>query len=62
MSSKITTDILIIGGGIIGATVARSLSMNFPSLKISLLEKESSLGQHTSTRNSSVIHAGIYYH
>ncbi|KAL4468750.1 hypothetical protein ABPG74_005253 [Tetrahymena malaccensis] len=54
-------DICIIGGGIIGATTARSLSTKFPSLKIALIEKEKTLGEHTSSRNSSVIHSGLYY-
>ena len=49
------------GGGIIGATIARSLHKGFPTAKIALIEKEGALGQHTSTRNSSVLHAGFYY-
>jgi (S)-2-hydroxyglutarate dehydrogenase len=51
----------VIGGGIIGVTITKALAAAFPSLKICLLEKESKLGMHTSTRNSSVIHSGIYY-
>ncbi|KRX07173.1 hypothetical protein PPERSA_00083 [Pseudocohnilembus persalinus] len=54
-------DITIIGGGIIGSCIARKLSQVAKNKKILLLEKESHLGQHASTRNSSVIHAGIYY-
>lgn len=51
--------ICIIGGGVIGLAVARGLSRNFPG--VILLEKHPSFGQETSSRNSEVIHAGIYY-
>ncbi len=52
---------LIIGGGIIGTTIARALNAKNNNLKITIIEKESDLGLHTSTRNSSVLHSGIYY-
>ena len=52
-------DTVIIGGGIIGLAVAECLSRR-PG-DILLLEKESSFGQHSSSRNSEVIHSGIYY-
>lgn len=54
-------DIAVIGGGIIGAMLTRSLSIRYPTKTIALLEKESALGLHTSTRNSAVLHAGFYY-
>jgi len=56
-------DISIIGGGVIGLAVARTLSMDprFKNKSIVLLEQESQFGQHISSRNSEVIHAGIYY-
>jgi L-2-hydroxyglutarate oxidase LhgO len=56
-----TADIVIIGGGIIGSTIARAICKTMPTQKVVLLEKESELGQHTSTRNSGVLHSGIYY-
>lgn len=61
-AAKQTTDFLIIGGGIIGLSIARRLSVMFPNVAINLLEKESAgLGVHTSGRNSGVLHAGFYY-
>lgn len=57
----ITTDIVIVGGGIIGLSVARELNNRHPDLKITLVEKESDLACHASGRNSGVLHAGFYY-
>ena len=54
------TEILIVGAGIIGLTVARELiAQNCDDIVI--IEKESKLGCHASGRNSGVLHAGIYY-
>lgn len=61
LKDTISKDICVIGGGIIGVTITRALAAAYPNLKICLLEKESKLGTHTSTRNSSVIHSGLYY-
>jgi L-2-hydroxyglutarate oxidase LhgO len=57
----ILTDFLIIGGGIIGISVARELKKLFPDSKVTLLEKENECGLHASGRNSGVLHAGFYY-
>ena len=54
------TDVLIVGGGIIGLTLARELARGGRS-DIVILEKEPELGRHASGRNSGVLHAGIYY-
>ena len=54
-----TTKITIIGAGVVGLAIAAALSRKRQD--IVLLEKESSFGQGTSSRNSEVIHAGIYY-
>lgn len=54
-------DFLIIGGGVIGLTLALELRKNHPHTKISLLEKEADCGFHASGRNSGVLHAGFYY-
>jgi L-2-hydroxyglutarate oxidase LhgO len=53
-------EILIVGGGIIGLTIARELAARGRS-GILVIEKESELGKHASGRNSGVLHAGIYY-
>ncbi len=57
----ITTDILIVGSGIVGLSIARELNCRHPDIKIMLLEKEAALGCHASGRNSGVLHAGFYY-
>ena len=51
--------IVIIGAGVVGSHIA--LSLKNSNNDIFLLEKEHWLWFHTSTRNSGVIHAGIYY-
>ncbi len=57
-SSK--ADILIVGAGIVGLTIARKLVKDgFDS--IGIIEKEPDVGYHASGRNSGVLHAGIYY-
>jgi len=52
-------DVVIIGAGIVGLAVAEKLSQIFEN--VVLVEKEKTFGQHTSSRNSEVIHSGIYY-
>ena len=54
-------DVLILGGGIVGLTIAYQLLERDISSKIFLVERESRLGMHTSGRNSGVLHAGLYY-
>jgi L-2-hydroxyglutarate oxidase LhgO len=54
-------DYLIIGGGVIGLSIARDLIIRFPEKKIALLEKEPDVAYHSSGRNSGVLHAGFYY-
>ena len=55
------SDYLIIGGGIMGLTIARTLRARFPLASITLLEKETDVAFHASGRNSGVLHAGFYY-
>jgi len=54
-------DIVIIGAGVVGLAVAYELSKNNSKHKIALIETNLKFGQETSSRNSEVIHAGIYY-
>jgi len=61
MTQIVDSDIAIIGAGVIGLVIARQLKIDFPEKEIVVLEKESKFGQHTSSRNSEVIHSGIYY-
>lgn len=54
-------DTLIIGGGVIGLTVALELRRRQPHATITVLEAEHELAAHGSGRNSGVLHSGIYY-
>lgn len=56
-----TADVVVVGGGIVGLTIALELRRRRPGAHIVLLEKEQRLGQHASGRNSGVLHAGFYY-
>ena len=52
-------DILIIGAGVIGLAIAAELSKKYKGIVV--IERHNSFGQETSSRNSEIIHAGIYY-
>jgi glycerol-3-phosphate dehydrogenase len=52
-------NILIIGGGVVGCAVARALSRRWDDVFVA--EQLPKVGMATSTRNSGVIHSGIYY-
>lgn len=52
-------NVVIIGGGVVGCAIARELSRHVQD--VFLLEQSPRLGMATSTRNSGVIHSGIYY-
>lgn len=54
-------DVAIIGAGIMGLAIARSLKNLNKSLSIAIIEKEDQMGLHASGRNSGVLHAGFYY-
>jgi (S)-2-hydroxyglutarate dehydrogenase len=56
-----TSDVIIIGGGIVGLTLARAFLLKDPSCKVVVLEKEVDSISHGTGRNSGVIHSGIYY-
>lgn len=60
-STSYSTDVLVIGAGIIGLAITYQLQQLFPHLKITVLEKEQSCGAHQSGRNSGVVHSGVYY-
>lgn len=56
-----TSDIAVMGGGMVGLALAHQLNRLHPDLKITVFDKEPDLGRHSSGRNSGVLHAGIYY-
>lgn len=61
MKSISAVDFLVLGGGIIGVSIARELKHRFQNVQVTLLEKETECGLHASGRNSGIIHAGFYY-
>src|SRR4051812_18879615 len=54
-------DLVVVGAGIVGLAVARAYSEEQPDARICVVEKETSVAQHQTGRNSGVIHAGLYY-
>ena len=52
-------DAVVIGAGVVGLAVARALAQS--GREVVVIEAEDAIGTHTSSRNSEVIHAGIYY-
>jgi L-2-hydroxyglutarate oxidase LhgO len=52
-------DAVVIGAGVVGLAVARALALS--GREVLVLESENAIGTGTSSRNSEVIHAGIYY-
>ena len=56
-----TADFVVIGGGIMGLSLALEIKRRFGDAKVQLIEKEPACGLHASGRNSGVLHAGFYY-
>ena len=54
-------EFVVIGGGIVGLSVAWSIQERNPSARLAVIEKESHWAPHQTGRNSGVIHSGIYY-
>ena len=54
-----SVDTVVVGAGVVGLAVARELAMR--GAEVLVVEAEQHIGSHTSSRNSEVIHAGIYY-
>ncbi|KAF8631166.1 hypothetical protein AX15_002505 [Amanita polypyramis BW_CC] len=54
-------DFLVIGGGIVGLAIAQRLSARYPIKTTFLVERHPRPGEEISSRNSEVIHSGLYY-
>ncbi len=54
-----SVDCVVIGAGVVGLAIARAAALQ--GREVLLLEREGAIGTHTSSRNSEVIHAGLYY-
>ena len=54
-------DGVIVGAGILGMLTGIEISKSFSDLDLAILEKEKFVGEHSSSRNSGVLHAGLYY-
>ena len=54
-------DIIIIGAGMVGLSLAHQLKINNNDISILIIDKEYEIGLHSSGRNSGVLHSGIYY-
>ncbi len=52
-------DCVVVGAGVVGLAIARALTL--AGRDVVVLEAEARIGMHSSSRNSEVIHAGIYY-
>ena len=53
------TDAVVIGAGVVGLALARALALRGHA--VTVIEAEAAIAQHASSRNSEVVHAGIYY-
>jgi L-2-hydroxyglutarate oxidase len=56
-----TTDLIIVGGGIVGLATAYRYQLRFPGRSLRIVEKELHLAAHQTGHNSGVLHSGIYY-
>src|SRR3954452_12816549 len=60
-ASSGTSDLVVVGAGILGLATARELLRRRPELDVTVLEREDRVGAHQTGHNSGVVHAGIYY-
>ena len=60
-NSERNFDVVIVGGGMVGLSIANQLIDKKITNSILIIDKEEKLGLHSSGRNSGVLHAGLYY-
>ncbi|KNZ73688.1 L-2-hydroxyglutarate dehydrogenase, mitochondrial [Termitomyces sp. J132] len=58
---KSVVDYLVVGGGVVGLAIAQRLAESFPTCSTFLVERHPRAGEEISSRNSEVIHSGLYY-
>lgn len=56
-----SSDVAVVGAGIVGLAVARSLTRRNSGLRVVVLDKETAIATHQTGRSSGVIHSGVYY-
>jgi L-2-hydroxyglutarate oxidase LhgO len=56
-----TTDVAIVGAGLVGLATARELLLRQPGRRVVVFERERELALHQSGQNSGVVHSGLYY-
>jgi L-2-hydroxyglutarate oxidase len=61
LTSQTPYEVAVVGAGIVGLATARELLLGRPGMRLLVLEKESEPGTHQSSRNSGVVHSGVYY-
>jgi L-2-hydroxyglutarate oxidase LhgO len=54
-------DVVVVGAGILGLTVARELLLRRPGADVAVVEQEQDVAAHQTGHNSGVVHGGIYY-
>lgn len=55
------SDVLVVGGGIVGLATAWQIQRRVPGTRVRVLEKEHAVAAHQTGHNSGVIHSGLYY-
>ena len=55
------SEVIIVGGGIVGLATALRILQSRPDTSLTLIEKETAVAQHQTGHNSGVIHSGLYY-
>ena len=61
MTRRQQFDLCVIGGGLVGLSVARAVAEQFSGVSILVVEKEDGVARHQSSHNSGVVHSGLYY-